>query len=144
MKPGKVVNNGAFLLTDWKIQNRMSFAKNPHYWDADKVKLNTIDVLPIEDSNTAFAMYEVGAAHILTEVPTTIIPWLLKNRSEFICSPYLGTYYYRFNVLKAPMSNKNFRKALAYAVNREDIVKNVSKAGERPATGFCSTRVSRL
>jgi oligopeptide transport system substrate-binding protein len=136
MKPQNCVSSGAFRLKEWKIQNRMEFEKNPYYWDRHNVKLNRITALPIEDMNTAFSLYEVGLVHIITEVPTTIIPWLTENRSDFHCNPYLGIYFYRCNVTEKPLSNKNFRKALNLAIDKEDIVKHVSKAGERAALSF--------
>lgn len=136
MKPENLVSNGPFNLVEWKIQNRMYFVKNDNYWDREKVKLNTIEVLPLEDSNTAFSLYETGLVHIIMEVPTTIIPYLQKNRSDFICKPYLGSYFYRCNLTRSPMKNKNFRKALNYAIDKEDIVTNVSKAGEQLAQTF--------
>ncbi|MEK7484138.1 MAG: peptide ABC transporter substrate-binding protein [Planctomycetota bacterium] len=136
MKPENLVSNGPFDLVEWKIQNRMYFVKNEHYWDKEKVKLNTIEVLPLEDSNTAFSLYETGLVHIILDVPTTIIPYLQKNRPDFLCEPYLGSYFYRCNVTRSPMKNKNLRKALNYALDKEDIVANVSKAGEKVARTF--------
>lgn len=136
MKPENLVSNGPFDLVEWKIQNRMYFVKNERYWDRERVQLNSLEVLPVEDPNTSFSLYEVGAVDIITEVPTAIVPWLLENRSDFVCNPYLGVYFYRCNVTRSPMSNLHFRKALNYAIDKEDIVKNVSKAGEKAAVSY--------
>jgi len=47
--------------------------------------------------------------------------------------PYLGLYFYRFNVERPPLNDKRVRRALALAVDRESLVKNVTRGGQIPA-----------
>src|SRR5580700_9579583 len=54
IKPGKLVNNGPFLLKEWKLNYRMRLEKNPNFWDAKNVQLQTIDLLPVENATTAY------------------------------------------------------------------------------------------
>ncbi|MEQ1843633.1 MAG: peptide ABC transporter substrate-binding protein, partial [Verrucomicrobiales bacterium] len=49
---------------------------------------------------------------------------------------YNGSYFFRCNVTRPPTNNADFRRALAYAVNREIIVKYVTRGGQQPAYGF--------
>jgi len=44
--------------------------------------------------------------------------------------PMYGTYFYRFNTTVKPLNDVRVRKALAYAIDRESIVKHVTKGGE--------------
>ena len=39
-----------------------------------------------------------------------------KQRPEYYVTPYLGTYYFRFNVTRPPTSDVRVRKALSMAV----------------------------
>jgi oligopeptide transport system substrate-binding protein len=48
-------------------------------------------------------------------------------------SPILCTYYYGFNVTKAPFDDPNVRKAFSWAIDRTAIVENVTKGGQEPA-----------
>ena len=67
-------------------------------------------------------------------------------------TPYLGTYYYDFNI-SANAANVNpeaakalkdvrVRKALALAIDRDAITSKVSKGGENPATSFVPSGVT--
>jgi len=51
-------------------------------------------------------------------------------------SPYLGTYFYRFNVTRPPLDDPRVRMALSLAVDREAIIDSVTKGGQLPAYSF--------
>ena len=46
-RPGRLVNNGAYLLSAWRLSDRIRLTKNPHYWDSANVQMNTVDMLPM-------------------------------------------------------------------------------------------------
>jgi oligopeptide transport system substrate-binding protein len=46
LKLGKIVSNGAYMLADVKPQAFIRITKNPHYWDAAKVTVDTVRVRP--------------------------------------------------------------------------------------------------
>src|SRR5205814_5048612 len=50
-RPGNLVGNGPFLLTEWSPNSRVVAAKNPRYWDAARTHLNKIIVFPIEKND---------------------------------------------------------------------------------------------
>ena len=50
--------------------------------------------------------------------------------------PYLGSYFYRYNTTEPPFDDVRVRRALALAIDRESIVKNVSRGGQIPANYF--------
>ena len=47
-----MVNNGPFLLTEWRLNDRIRLTRNPRYWDAANVRLSTVDVLSAPTPNT--------------------------------------------------------------------------------------------
>ena len=51
-------------------------------------------------------------------------------------TPYLGTYYFRFNMMRPPTSDVRVRRALGQAVDREALTKFVTRAGEIPTSSF--------
>src|SRR6185436_12490402 len=62
LRPGILINNGPFLFTEWRLNDRIRLTRNPRYWDAANVPLNTVDVLPAPAPNTAFNFYHSGVA----------------------------------------------------------------------------------
>jgi oligopeptide transport system substrate-binding protein len=48
----------------------------------------------------------------------------------------MGTYFYRINTLHPILKNKDIRLALAFAINRKQIVEKVSKCGQAAAYSF--------
>ena len=130
LKPGRLVSNGPYVLEDRRINDRIRLRKNPHYWDAENVALETIDALPISHWGTSVNMYLTGEVDWVDgSIPPNLVPELMK-REDFIPKPYLGSYFYRVNVTKPPLDDKRVRRALSLVIPRETIVTNVTKAGQ--------------
>ncbi len=138
VKPEHMVNNGAYLLKDWKINDRVELQKNPRYWNASTVRLNRIDALAVSNAGTAFNLYDTGQADLILDkgmVPQMLLAEL-TGRHDFHSYTYLGTYFYRFNTTRAPFDQPLVRKALIAAIDRERITRKITKAGEAIATAF--------
>jgi oligopeptide transport system substrate-binding protein len=138
IKPDKLVNNGPFLLKEWHLNYRIRLQKNPLYWDASHVALNTIDALPIDNSITAYNFYASKVADLILDkglTPPSLIPDL-KSRPDFHAAPFLGNYFIRFNVKRKPLADVRVRQAFAMAIDRERIVQKITQAGEPPAYSF--------
>jgi oligopeptide transport system substrate-binding protein len=130
------VTNGPFLLDSWSHKDKIVLKKNPTYWDADTVKLETINMFMIDDENTALEMYNAGdldwVGSPTDSVPLAAIP-KLKEEGQLNITPLAGVYYYAFNTKEAPFDNANIRKAFAHAINRQGIVDNITKGEQIPA-----------
>ena len=130
--PENMVCNGPFRLAEWKINDRIRMEKNPFYWDAQHVKLQSIDALAIESINTGFNVYETGGADYLYGVPLPLVE-TLSDRKDFHSHVFLATFFLRFNVTAPPFDDVRVRKALDMAIDKEGIVKYVTRGGEIPA-----------
>src|SRR5690606_24706118 len=107
--------------------------KNEDYYDADKVSLKSVDFLSMEGENTALNMYETGQLDWVTMPPETVRE-VLKDREDFYTAPQLSVYFYRLNVARPPLDNVLVRRAIALAIDRVEIVEEVTKTGQIPAT----------
>jgi oligopeptide transport system substrate-binding protein len=136
-KPGKIVTNGPFQLKTWELNKILTVERNPHYWNASIVKLDEIHYFPTVNLLTEERMFRAGELHRTNDLPPHKIQNLLKeNPEETHVYPILATYFYRINVKKKPFNDKRVRKALALAVNREELVAKVSKGNQVPAYSF--------
>lgn len=135
IKPGNLVGNGPFLLAEWLLDDRIVLKKNPRYWDAANVRLNSIDVLPVSDPNTALNYFLTGEADLMMDkgtVPVSLVP-KLKEKPWFHTSPFLGSWFIRFNVTKPPFDDVRVRRAFSLAIDRKRITEKITQLGERSA-----------
>lgn len=136
------IGNGPFKVKDWKHDDVMTLVKNENYYDADKVKLDEIDYVFIVEASTAFSAFQTGEIDYMESVPAEQIEKLKADKDpNFKIFPYLGDYFYCFNVNSEPVNKVQVRKALAYAIDRTQIVEKVTKAGQLPAAGFTPTGI---
>jgi oligopeptide transport system substrate-binding protein len=129
------ITNGPFQATSWSHSEKMEFIKSPTYWDKANVKPDKLTYYMIDNESTALTQYQSGAIDGSDTVPLSELPALVKS-GDCKIMPYLGTYYYSFNVMKKPFNDVRVRKALNLAIDRSAIVLNITLAGEVPALGY--------
>jgi oligopeptide transport system substrate-binding protein len=135
-RPGNMVSDGPFMLKEWLPQQRIVVVRNPNYWDAATVKLDEVDFYPTDDIPGEERMFRSGQIDITTDIPHSKIPvYKREHPEELHLEPFLGVYYYRCNVTVPPLNDKRVRKALAIAIDRETLVRDVVQGGELPAYG---------
>ncbi len=133
------VSNGPFKLVSWDHKDKIVIEKNDDYWDADTVKLQTVNMHMIGEESTELQMYENGdldwAGDPTGSIPLAAIP-SMKADGELEISNRAGTYYYTLNHEDEIFKNVNIRKAFSLAMDRTAIVENITQGGQKPAMGF--------
>lgn len=133
-RPGNLVGNGAFELTEWRINSHVRVEKTDTYWDADSVSLNAIMFYPTENIVTEERMFRDEQLHLTNDVPLDKIPVYQAQQPELIeIAPYLGTYYYMINTTRPPFDDVRVRKALAMSIDRDLLVETVMEGIVEPA-----------
>jgi len=136
-RPGNFVGNGPFNLKEWKMNRILVVEKSPTYWDAATVRLKEIHFYPIPNSSTEERMFRAGQLHVTDRVPNEkIAVYRDKDPAALRITPYLGTYFYRFNTTVKPLDDVRVRRALAMSINRRLIVEKITKGGQIPSTTF--------
>ena len=136
-RPGNYVGTGPFMLKTWKENDVIELVRNPFYWDAANVKLNGINFYSIENYDTQERAFQAGQLHKTEQMPLDKIPYYRREHPELIrIDPYVGAYFYRINVKRKPFDNPKVRLALNLAIDRESIVKNITRGKQKPATGY--------
>lgn len=113
----KQVYNGPFLVSEFG-NGKIVLKKNPNYYDADKIKLDGVEILTVADRTTAVSMFDAGELD-LAEVPSELGPQYEGQTRSY----YSGANdYAALNHRSEYLANKNLRLAMNYAVNREEYI----------------------
>jgi ABC-type oligopeptide transport system substrate-binding subunit len=127
--------SGPFRLHERAIGERLVLERNPYYWGAADVALEQVTYLTLQDLGTELKLYRTGELDITSEVPNTHVVALREDLpGELRIAPYLGVYAYAVNMQRLP--DRDARTALAMAVDRGRITRQVTGAGEIPAYGW--------
>lgn len=139
------IGNGPFQLKDWKAKDKMTFVKNANYWNKDSVKLDTLEFSLLDQESSYMSAFNSNQIDYIEAPPSEQIPTLVKNGTAKIL-PYLGTYYYSYNVspdaakinpaAAKVLSNVKVRQAISFAIDRTTLVNDITKGGQQPATSF--------
>jgi oligopeptide transport system substrate-binding protein len=131
---GNLVGNGPYKLEEWKINRHITVTKNPYYWDEANVSINSIVFKPVDNAVTEERMFRAGALHVTSSIPADKIAiYQEKSAPELKITPYLGTYFYRLNINTPQLQDKRVRRALGMAIDRKQLVDNITKGGQIPA-----------
>ena len=140
IEAGIIHSYGPYALFDWTHDVSITFMANPFWPGTDAIPQPTIKYVHgvFLDAPEAFANYEVGLLD-KSEVPLAEIDRIKADPDlsrELNIYPDTCTYYYGFNVSEPPFDDANVRKAFSWAIDRTELVENVTKSGQVPARWF--------
>jgi oligopeptide transport system substrate-binding protein len=138
VRPGNLVSNGAYKLDEWVVQSRIKLVRNEHYWDNANTVIDEVYIYSIENSDAELKRYRASELDITEALPYQQLTWIREHLGEeLIISPYLGSYFFGFNVTQPPFKdNAKLRAALAMSIDRDIITQRITGAGEIPAYGW--------
>jgi oligopeptide transport system substrate-binding protein len=129
-----MVGNGAFKLTEWRLNRRIVMERSKTYWDADKVKLNGIVFYPTENIVSEERMFRAGQLHYTQTIPLEKIPvYQAMENTPYVQAPYLGTYFFLINTKVPPVDDVRVRQALSMAIDRDTLAATVMQKSVYPA-----------
>ncbi|MEZ5912757.1 MAG: peptide ABC transporter substrate-binding protein [Paracoccaceae bacterium] len=138
-KPGNIVSNGAYVLTEHVPSERSVRERNTMYWDNDNTIIDKVVALVINDESQALTRYLAGELD-RTEVPAGQFPAMkAEHPDEAISFPRLCNYYYTFNLSDSGpefFKDVRVRQALSLAVDRQVITENILAGGQPQAYTF--------
>ncbi len=133
----KPVSSGPFVLSEYRIGQRMVLSRNDKYWGRkaylDRVVLNLA-------GGQSMAMYENDEVDItgvgLADLERVQDPAEPLNKDLITVPPSFSLSYIGFHVQKPPFDDPKFRQALTHAVNKELIAEQVYSNLVVPAYGI--------
>jgi oligopeptide transport system substrate-binding protein len=137
IKPGNLVSNGAFTLTEFVPGDHITVVKNPKFHDAANVALDQVNYYPTEDRSTALKRFEAGELDSNDDLPTEQLDDIRARLGDQVhIGPYLGTYYYAVKMTKAPWDNVDLRRAISMAIDRDFLAEETWSNTMIPAYGM--------
>ncbi len=135
--PGQIVGNGAFVLRERVVNEKLVLTPNRQYWDNAKTVLQRVTFVPVNQESAATKRYLAGDIDISESFPKNLYHKLLKEIPRQVHTPpQLGTYYYAFNTQKGPTADVRVRQALTMSIDRRIVAQKVLGTGEKPAWHF--------
>lgn len=128
------VGTGPFILQEYEPNKKISLIKNRNYWEKEgRHQLPNVDKVMIyltTDDNLALLMFKDQKSDflelnfpLLKQLKTMSIPFSYKMETQE--NPQLN--FYLFNLEK--IRDANIRKAISYAINRDELQKILSEEG---------------
>jgi len=119
---------GPFEFVEWKRDDHLTLKKNPNYWVPGRPYLDQVIFRPITDSNSALAALRTGDIDVATtnSIADKDIAGI-KSDSSLVYKDVAGLSFAGFEVNSASgvFADKANRQAVAYALDRAQIIKNV-------------------
>jgi oligopeptide transport system substrate-binding protein len=132
--PEHYVSNGAYKLKEWYPNDHITLVKNPLFYDAGRVRVDTVNYIPTVDTEAGLRRLRGGELDTQNPLPAYEIGWMRAHiPHDLQIAPYLGVWYMAMNETRVPFSDKRVREAVNLAVNREAIADKIYRLGERPA-----------
>ncbi|CAN5540047.1 hypothetical protein BH10PSE7_BH10PSE7_40100 [soil metagenome] len=136
-KPGNLVSNGAFTLTEWVPHDHITITRNPRFRETANVTLDSVIYYPTDDRSTAMKRFETGDLESNDDIPTEQLADLRKTFGNQIhVGAYLGIYYYTFKLDKAPWNDVRLRRAISMAIDRDFLAEKIWSGSMFPAFGM--------
>ena len=140
ISPSSFLSNGAFLLDDYiPGAASMTVVKNPDYYDADRVQLDSITYQVVGSSDQALTGFKSGNLDLATvsgdQVASVQDDAQLSENLNVVGAGYM--WYLSFsqtenNSSDGSLANANLRLAITNAIDRESLADNYVMDGSLP------------
>jgi oligopeptide transport system substrate-binding protein len=131
------VGNGAFLLADWRINDRLVLRRNPEYFAAADVPLPGVTYNIVPDPETALNRFRAGELDVMRGVPAGKMDWVRREMPDSLrVAPQLAVFYLVLNLARPGLSDQRVRNALSMVIERELIGDKVMRFENPPAYSF--------
>jgi peptide/nickel transport system substrate-binding protein len=133
-----LIGTGPFKLDHWTVNQELVVTKNPDYWQTDNrgrrlPYLDKITFKPVPEANQRVNALRADQLDVIHTSDGQQISTLLPQRSQFnlMYEPpgHREVRYYLMNVAKPPLDDINARKAVAMAIDRNQI-NQIENAGQ--------------
>ncbi len=118
--------SGGYKVKKYDPGVRVDFERNPNYWKEGRAHADTIELLTIADTAARNSAMLTGAVDAIDQVDLKTIH-LMAKKSGITVEEGAGPLHYVFpmQMKVPPFDNLHLRKALKFALDREELVKKI-------------------
>ena len=140
---GGIMGTGAYVYDSWTSGQEIVLKKNENYWNKEKTPaIDTIVYKVIPEDTSRVTALQTGDVDFTAATPQDMLDTLYADDNLDIQTiETKGVTLIAFNTQRAPMNDVNVRKAIASAINLEDIQANVIKDAGEAATCMPNSKV---
>ncbi|MDY6064698.1 MAG: peptide ABC transporter substrate-binding protein [Finegoldia sp.] len=125
---------GPYTVESWTHNSQIVLKKNPKYWDADKVQLETVNMKVLADLNARMNAFQADEVmSINTNLPEWTEKFDQKENVEKVEQMMPSMDYLAVNHEDKLFSNKKVRQAFNTAIDREDFNAKAASGTSTPA-----------
>ncbi|MCA3747891.1 MAG: peptide ABC transporter substrate-binding protein [Rubrobacter sp.] len=127
----RIVGSGPYVFEEWRKGQSLTVVANENYWgDPPAIKKITFRFIP--DTNSLKAALRSGEVQFINPPPDIGLIEELQGYDGVTVQTKFGTVWEHlaFNVQK--VDNLNIRRAIAYAVNRRQLIQEILQGEARP------------
>ncbi len=126
---------GPFILANWKEGEFLEMVKNPDYFKKGYPKVDKLVYKVYKDPQAQYLAVKKGEAHIMVwTLPYAVIEEAEKDPNIIVPkTPDVFFGYIGLNTKDPILSNRLVRKAIAYAINKTEIVETLMLGYAMPA-----------
>jgi ABC-type transport system substrate-binding protein len=115
---------GPFKFVEWKPQQQIVFERHEDYW-GQKAFVDRVVLRPISSAVVRFTALRAGDVDIAEDTPREWAKQVVDGKVkgvQYAAAPHAGLRLVRFNVAAPPFNNKKLRQAVAYALDKKEIL----------------------
>ncbi|MCI8511135.1 MAG: ABC transporter substrate-binding protein [Lachnospiraceae bacterium] len=143
---GATIGTGAWIndLDGYVAGDTIELKRNDNYW-GEVPKTKSITLVYIANSSSRLMALESDEVQLIYKLASTEID-MAKGNSKIEVKEFPTTrlYYFAFNTAAGPGTDVNLRKAVAYAINKEDLIAAVGDTGAMVAESFYGSAMAYL
>jgi oligopeptide transport system substrate-binding protein len=134
-----VLSNGPFVLTRWVHGASLTLEKNPLYWDAERIRIDRIEIPYItSDANARFNLFKDGKVDVLDRLGRDELKRAQAERFRMKSFAEGSLWFLEFNHREGrPTTSSHLRKAIQLVFDAREFVSSVvGIPGSRPGSSL--------
>lgn len=132
--PETSLSNGPFYLDEYVSGQYFVLKKNPCYWNADAVSMDTIVFRFFSEQQSVISAYKTGEIDVAVSIPSAPAQ-LYEGKEDLMITHSIATRYIYPNLDVEPLNDVRVRKAINLAINREELCEMAGEEAE-PTVNF--------